>query len=140
GGHFPRFPVSASYAGPPALRGSLHYFLLPYLEQDNLYKLAVSSSDELNGTPGPKVFICPSDDSAGPDGLVMESWTVIGPPLVTGTVMYCTNYAANHQVFGSQNPKARIPATFKDGTSNTIVFAERYAQCVNAQTGRTTWA
>jgi hypothetical protein len=30
---------------------------------------------------------------------------------------------------GHISPVARIPATFQDGTSNTIVFAEKYQQC-----------
>src|SRR5262249_54359655 len=51
-----------------------------------------------------------------------------------------TSYAANGQVFaanfnattflpGSGAGQARIPATFQDGTSNTILFAEKYADC-----------
>jgi hypothetical protein len=49
----------------------------------------------------------------------------------------CT-YSSNAQVFGRVNDggglvdwqfSARIPATFQDGTSNTILFAERYGIC-----------
>src|SRR5262249_42857061 len=32
---------------------------------------------------------------------------------------------------GSTEGAARIPQTFRDGTSNTIVFAERYASCAD---------
>jgi hypothetical protein len=37
--------------------------------------------------------------------------------------------------------KARIPATFVDGTSNTIVFAEKYSHCANFLTlwGHGSW-
>src|SRR5262249_42925854 len=62
-----------------------------------------------------------------------------------------SNYAANYLVFGNplaaggpSSPReegaARIPTTFADGTSNTVVFAERYGTCglsngaVNART------
>jgi prepilin-type processing-associated H-X9-DG protein len=41
------------------------------------------------------------------------------------------NYVANYLVFGepasnNQEGAARIPATFQDGTSNTLIFGERY--------------
>ncbi len=37
------------------------------------------------------------------------------------------SYACNAQVF--QQQAARMPATFADGTSNTVAFAEHYARC-----------
>jgi len=43
----------------PAHRGSLHYFLLPYVEQDNLYK-STGGDSWYNYTPY-KGFISPSD-------------------------------------------------------------------------------
>jgi hypothetical protein len=47
------------------------------------------------------------------------------------------SYASNFQVFGngpggSWQGVARIPATFQDGTSNTILFTEKYAYCTGA--------
>jgi hypothetical protein len=48
------------------------------------------------------------------------------------TIPGLTSYAANVQAFGDQwngGPVARIPKTFKDGTSNTVGIAERYGQC-----------
>jgi prepilin-type N-terminal cleavage/methylation domain-containing protein len=64
------------------------------------------------------------------------------------------SYAANFQVFG--NPKASMSSTtyatlqaafdgkttmtsFSDGTSNTIVFAEKYARCDGQGSPRGTW-
>ena len=47
-------------------------------------------------------------------------------------------YAGNFQVFGGAgntnsnknwDGQASIPATFRDGTSNTILFAEKYSRC-----------
>jgi len=62
-----------------------------------------------------------------------------------------SNYAANAQVVArtdatgailSPQFMARIPATFVDGASNTILYAERYAQCSNAAypEGGSLWA
>jgi hypothetical protein len=50
------------------------------------------------------------------------------------------SYAGNAQVFATVTPDgefvnpqgaARLAATFSDGTSNTILFAEKYARCTN---------
>jgi prepilin-type N-terminal cleavage/methylation domain-containing protein len=82
-----------------------------------------------------KTFICPADPSVG-------NWRNGGPYGVPGGPYDCS-YAENCFVFmnasafttpsaGGQ-PAAQgrpvIPATFPDGTSNTILFAEKYAAC-----------
>jgi len=121
--------------------------LLPFMEQDALYK---SFGTPLNlQTAGAnighratvKTLQCPSDPTYG-NGLQQGDWA-------SGC------YAANYQVFGAPskgnsawgnavgNPS--IPATFQDGTSNTIIFAEKYAICnVNGQASNpvryTLWA
>src|SRR5436190_1815219 len=88
-----------------------------------------------------KTFLCPSDPSVGPDGVV----TINGYPFGA------SSYAPNAMVIGDRvamNPqgKARIPADIPDGTSNTILHAEKYARCTNTtmapkfQDGGTAWA
>jgi prepilin-type N-terminal cleavage/methylation domain-containing protein len=110
--------------------GTVFYFLLPYLEQDNLYR--ESGGQVYGGNPTPntvalKVFSCPGDPNYG------NGWLAPSNPWAFGC------YGANYQVFGNpdagdypnnnMNGGARIPATFVDGTSNTILFAERYSLC-----------
>ena len=62
-----------------------------------------------------------------------------------------SSYAPNGYVSGTSNPpgpqgKARIPADFSDGASNTILHAEKYARCSNTymappfQDGGNAWA
>jgi prepilin-type processing-associated H-X9-DG protein len=86
------------------------------------------------------VYQCPSDPSLG------------------NCLDWCSgdaSYAGNFQVFGGSanastppslanaatvwDGAARIPATFPDGTSNTILFAEKYSRCQNGGTGGTWW-
>jgi prepilin-type N-terminal cleavage/methylation domain-containing protein len=121
------FPSSASNGA----NGNVFYWLLPFIEQDNLYKLHQNPSyawrlgNEVD--PGPivsatvKTYLCPSDAKNQPVQMWSGGWAG-------------GNYVANYQVFG--NPPnwdgggvARIPATFSDGTSNTIIFAEKLFRC-----------
>ncbi|HEY7326703.1 MAG TPA: DUF1559 domain-containing protein [Gemmataceae bacterium] len=82
-----------------------------------------------------KVYQCPSDPSLG-------NWKNGGPMGTPGGTYDCS-YAENCFVFMNAplftNPAAGgqlaaqykpvIPATFTDGTSNTVIFAEKYAAC-----------
>jgi prepilin-type N-terminal cleavage/methylation domain-containing protein len=147
-GYFP-----GTSLGPNAAFGVGTFHLLPYVEQDNLYKSSLAPG--LGGVPvyypgnnqvysqPVKTFICPSDPSVSPNGTVT----------VNGVVWGACSYAFNSLIFSGENgiyytnpptanghgynPQgaATIPASFTDGTSNTIIVAEKYAQCTNA-----TWA
>jgi prepilin-type N-terminal cleavage/methylation domain-containing protein len=122
--------------GQPGAVGIVLFHLLPYLEQDNLYKssdvggLCFAGNNGVYSRPV-KIFLCPSDPTVGAGGLVQDN---------QGRVWGASSYAGNAQVFAQVdaqgnllNPQgaARIPTTFEDGTSNTILFAEKYARCTN---------
>jgi prepilin-type N-terminal cleavage/methylation domain-containing protein len=124
------------HPGPPGAYGTIHFHLLPYLEQDNLYQ---RSAYQGNFFPGNhqvysqplSVFLCPSDPSVGPNGQVLD---------YLGLTWGAASYAANVQVFARTRSNgilldpqhyARIPASFPDGTSNTMLFTEKYARCFN---------
>jgi prepilin-type N-terminal cleavage/methylation domain-containing protein len=121
----------------PSRFGTQQYFLLPFLEQDNLYRAAWISPNDGNGGSGSqswrtksqeagrrlKIFLSPTDPSVGGEGLAWDNG---------GAASYASNWHAfgggwdeDWQVGG----KARIPSSFSDGTSNTIGYIERYAVC-----------
>ncbi len=132
--------------GPGKAYGMFLLHSLPYLEQDNLYK---SSSDGViyfagnNGVYAKpvKTFVCPSDPSVETGGVVT---------LNSGAVWGASSYAGNAQTLTTdQNGLLidvygdfRIPASCPDGTSNTILLAEKYAHCTNAiyKEGGSLWA
>ncbi|HEY8506650.1 MAG TPA: DUF1559 domain-containing protein, partial [Gemmataceae bacterium] len=147
-GNYPRTPVDEwARDVVPSRFGSLQYFLLPYLEQDNLYRSPLISpmDDAPDGTPQGsgtqswrtkgnglngvlKVYIAPNDPSVDATG---EAWNNNG-----GEHAGAASYHSNWHAFGGGwdedwqiGGKARIPGTFPDGTSNTIGFLERYAIC-----------
>ncbi len=111
---------------PTGTSGSVFFYLLPYMEQNNVYNLAGGYSSNVGSTVI-KEFLCPSDpvvinaNTYGGCG-VMQSSTIQRDGYAS------CNYAANVEVFeprGTQNIVAQIP----DGTSNTVMFAERFRNC-----------
>jgi prepilin-type N-terminal cleavage/methylation domain-containing protein len=113
------FPNPNGAMGPPAGMGTLQYFLLPFLEQQNVYNSVMNSSDMCMNIPL-KVFMGPADPTMPASGIV----TMMGGPYGG------CSYASNYLVFGNTpGGSAKIPSTFSDGTSNTIVFGERFTVC-----------
>jgi prepilin-type N-terminal cleavage/methylation domain-containing protein len=144
-------PPGAGYT-PLATSGvwGHHFFhLLPYLEQGNLYERARGSAPLTTGPitiywPGNnkvysqsvRTYLCPSDPSVGPDGVVT----------VNGISWGASSYAGNSQVCagGPGNPQGKTCLlAITDGTSNTILYAEKYALCTStslALDGGNLWA
>jgi prepilin-type N-terminal cleavage/methylation domain-containing protein len=123
----------ASYL--PARFGTMQYFLLPFIEEDNVYK-----STEINGNGGHnsnswwsdaliKVYQAPNDPSLPADG---RAWCCGASGLGRGATSYAANWHAFRGGWGEDwqvGGKSRIPQSFPDGTSNTIAFFERYSIC-----------
>ncbi len=128
--------------------GTVFFHLLPFIEQDNAYKATAFTWNNISGyyfadpIPGypngaytypVKTYICPSDPTDDPSGQAWSGGWAFG------------NYGANYQIFGNPgagddpNGFAFDPnmagrssmASITDGTSNTIMFGERYGRCGN---------
>jgi prepilin-type N-terminal cleavage/methylation domain-containing protein len=113
------------YNGPYSY--TIFTWLFPFIEQDNVFKACDPNTPYGNQYFRViKTYVCPSDPSTR-DG---KCQTPYGGAVNWGAGCY----GANYQVFGdpvrgSVEGSARIPATFQDGTSNIIMYAEMYGTC-----------
>jgi prepilin-type N-terminal cleavage/methylation domain-containing protein/prepilin-type processing-associated H-X9-DG protein len=133
--------------------GTAYLYLLPYLEQENLY-----DSSDIDGihraenhkayTIAVKALLCPSDRTAE-IGVVSDN---------AGQSWGASCYAVNAQVFAEvydarwgifrwylRDPEGHprlSEAFFSDGMSSTILIAEKYARCSNnaRKEGGSFWA
>jgi prepilin-type N-terminal cleavage/methylation domain-containing protein len=133
-------PYSANYGAPDGTTGTIFFYLLPYLEQNNLYTLAGgnSMSNAAVYTTVVKTFICPSDPSQQtPSGGCGQ---MLGLNIQRDNFASCC-YAANVMVFEPKGTSS-IEAQVQDGTANTVAFAERYKNCSPSSGGCTlpAWA
>ena len=96
-----------------ALYGTAHFYLLPYLEQDNLYRQATTGSNQI-GTQIVRIFLCPSDSTLS--------------NFIQRYGYASTNYACNVMVFDPLASRSLVTA-MPDGTSNTVAWAERFREC-----------
>jgi prepilin-type N-terminal cleavage/methylation domain-containing protein len=112
----------------PSHFGTQYYWLLPYIEQDNVYKATVKNSYTSNAIV--KTFTAPGDPSL-PASLSPPNWG-------RGAASYAANWHAFRGGWDEDWQTSAIMSISKiyDGTSNTIFFAERYAIC--GKTGATT--
>jgi prepilin-type N-terminal cleavage/methylation domain-containing protein len=131
-------PPFSAWRGNTA--GSAHFFLLPYIEQGSLYQQANGNAFNVR-TAAVKVFTCPIDPTA-PEGKFSDdavnyagNGRSVGTTSVNGVVFGAASYAINAQVADGvlQNGHLVRGATtleaIPDGTSNTVLFAERMAFC-----------
>jgi prepilin-type N-terminal cleavage/methylation domain-containing protein len=106
-----RLPGTVSAAADPE-KGTTYYFLLPYMDQDPLYRSANMNSNNVANTVV-KLFVCPSDAS-NPSGTQRSGATC--------------NYVFNNQVFAGGRRRFGTSG-FRDGQANTLFLAEHLQYC-----------
>jgi prepilin-type N-terminal cleavage/methylation domain-containing protein/prepilin-type processing-associated H-X9-DG protein len=123
--------------------GGLMYFMLPFIEQDNLYNSTTCNFGatpqngydvELGQAPFAaggvmqnvvKTYVCPSDPTANGG---FSGWAAVGSYVYNGMIFQADWVGYSH-----------FPATIVDGTSNTILFTEVYAGGTYNQTDQSLW-
>ena len=134
---FRQLPALTSSTGAPKYgnyQGCIFITILPFIEQDALYKAALTNpAATWDATvPGGKlvrqtpvtIYQCPSDFtiSGGMSSAYPTDWAA-------------SSYAANQRLFGKTRPGGNADApgyaihSIPDGSSNTIMFAESYSTC-----------
>jgi prepilin-type N-terminal cleavage/methylation domain-containing protein len=126
--------------------GGFLYFLLPYVEQGNLYNLTVCWSgsgpavgggfgiEDGGGLPTPaykyinqtvKLYGCPGDPTYGNGS---TGWTATASYVYNG-ILFPADWCGY----------SRFPASIPDGTSNTIFMTETYAGSNYTKSDQTLW-
>jgi prepilin-type N-terminal cleavage/methylation domain-containing protein len=135
----------------PANFSTAMYFLLPYMEEQAKYMQFWGTTQGNGPIPdppfdkdgqwsdraqAPRVQLCPSDTACKYKGIITWKDRKLG----------ISNYPVNIQALGHYNAeqptptkKRRLPQDFSDGSSKTVVFAERYAICKSIEAGRNAW-
>jgi prepilin-type N-terminal cleavage/methylation domain-containing protein len=131
-------PLSSSARFDNVATVHIFFFtLLPYLEQDNLYRAGLEAGSG-GGTPGlfwtgmtpngplysagfVKTYVCPSDSTNSTAQPVLNA--------SAGSGWVGCSYGANYQTFGINKggPPYKLSG-IPDGTSSTVFVAERFAQ------------
>jgi prepilin-type N-terminal cleavage/methylation domain-containing protein len=133
----------------PSHFGTAQYFLLPYLEQQNVY---VTSEVNGSGTHAGnswwidfggilKVFQAPGDPSMPANG---QTWATGAQGLGRGATSYATNWHVYRGGWGEDWQVGGVNkiSSIQDGLSNTIFFSERYSVCGvgNENGGNNVWS
>jgi prepilin-type N-terminal cleavage/methylation domain-containing protein len=135
-------PTNAWIPAPQdnAAGGTAHFFLLPFIEQDNLYKTANQNIYwpwQGNGPLG-WLYTDPVTGNqtwlnnaycAGNLQTPVKTYLANNDPTSYPGWPY-TSYLVNAEVFDG----SRTIQTIRDGTSNTMLFAEGYANCYGPAT------
>ncbi len=130
--------------GPAAARynASLFFLILPYLEGDNLSKAGASTKSEYDEA-SKRVFkpYLVSADGSAPGGLVPASGGYAAGNFAANMALFC-RYNVNTDVkstdplpwfrFVTYNARRKLGGGIPDGTTNTVMFAEKRAACGSA--------
>jgi prepilin-type N-terminal cleavage/methylation domain-containing protein len=120
---FKKFPPHFGPLGAITNKASFHVHILPFVEQQALYSQFVPGGGSANTTAVVPIFLSPQD-----------------PTQVNGGAAG-TNHAVNLVLFTTtgtwggtltetpNNVYPKLGASFRDGTSNTILLATRYMSC-----------
>lgn len=126
------------------------FWLLPYVEEGSLYESAkVTATGYYAAVASPGwvglkrigAYMCPSDTSLNSEGMLITD--------TNANNLKGASYAANAQAFTKTNANGtiadyeglnQISRHFTDGTSKTVLFAEKIGCCISHSSGGVMWA
>ena len=117
---------SSTAASPSGTTGTIFYYLLPFVEQGNVYNNSGGNSMNVGSVIIP-LFICPSDPSSSNANSYGGCGVMNGVNIQRDGFASCC-YAANVMVFEPRGTNS-IEVAMPDGTSNTVMMAERFKNC-----------
>ncbi len=124
------FPTwSVSYRGNK--QGTTFISILPYVEQDNMARElnALASFPALFSYPlVPKIFLNPCDPSLPPGGLA-DDGSGIHPTVGYASNLKTLGFVSTQNGSGPIQDSRKTIVAITDGTSNTLMFAEKYHVC-----------
>jgi prepilin-type N-terminal cleavage/methylation domain-containing protein len=107
---------------------SVHVYLLPFIEEDLLYKKFLNGEKPADARVA--TFLAPDDPSSAKKEDLAGIQNFAANLRVLSDKGIKTKYDEDMPALGKTEPgNASIPRTFRDGTSNTILFATKYAFC-----------
>jgi len=118
--------------GSAVVTRSISIHLLPYIEQGPLYTAILSNNPPTTATIPP--YLSPLDFTAT-DGQRIQNFAANLRVFTDEGVGRSTSARTSYTPTSNQLGNAGIPRTFTDGTSNTVVFACRYANSGTAGPG-----
>jgi prepilin-type N-terminal cleavage/methylation domain-containing protein len=164
-GHVPQLWYQTT--ANPRETGSLFFYLLPYVEQQNVYNLAgegqlgssVLRASNIVNNKVINLYVCPSDptnpsnrDDGGDSFIHGYTGSLTTNPLTGEFAVTGCSYVANIIVFDPNSlvnvsndstaptgppPFSNLAVAMPDGTSNTICFTHRYKVCSSTIFGTT---
>jgi len=124
-----KLPPMLDYSPSQYGWGPFWYLLLPYIEQDNVFKRAIGTGQGWTGSPVQnhgaviKNYLCPSDSSHNA-GIAVNGWAATSYAPVYQFFASANTYNSTTGVYVSQS-KYTI-GNIPDGTSNQVGIVERY--------------
>jgi prepilin-type N-terminal cleavage/methylation domain-containing protein len=123
------------------ITGTVFYFILPYMEQNPVWMMGKNTTVGAT-TNVYSVNTGPAYGQVVPTYIAPLDWTAGNNKSLTNTNFACSSYAANYMVFGNPgsgtNPwyggMTLGQITAADGTSNTVFFGSRFANCSTSTT------
>jgi prepilin-type N-terminal cleavage/methylation domain-containing protein len=121
----------------PVQFGGLFFYILPFIEQQTVYTAAGNNSWNQNQTIIP-IYSCPSDPTGSGNG----TWNNYGAVSYAGNIgVFMPRTQPSTNVWTSK-AQGNLVTAMPDGSSNTVMFAERYRYCCPSWGGHTdpVWA